>query len=526
MFKRKKGISSFAVLAALAVMVSACGGNNGNNGNNALESTTPSGTGTAAPSGSAAAETSEPPTEISILSIFYQKEPPTGDNEILKEVEKRTNTKLDFTWVTPNNFGEKINVTLASGAMPDMTLVLDTGNAAFRAMAQQGAFWDLTELIKSYPNLMKFPEGAFTNNLVDGKLYGVPRVRPTEGNVHPLIRTDWLEKLNLQTPRTTDELYAVMKAFKENAPDGQANTIGMSGFVGQENMGQFAFIEDTFNGTAGKYKVVDGKLIDTTFEPTERQALEWFRNAYRDGLLPKDFALLKYDQTKDLVYSGKAGIYADKPAEIVNAIRELKNAGQTDVDVEWLPYLEGPSGKYAAKGSGHFGMFVIPKRVPEEKVKKLLEFLDYGATDEGNELAFYGRSGIDFNLVDGNYELTDKAQNDPSFGFMQNIFMKYDKYSTLGKDLPPEKLEKERKLIDEAAEVSVANPINGLTSETAATMGSDYNKKIQDMKTKVIMGDRTLEDWDKLVAQLKADKTYLKIAEEYNAAYQARLGAT
>lgn len=514
--KGKTVAGLLAATTALAAMLSAC------SGSSEKENTSPPGASGSSP---AAALEGGSPTEISILSIFYQKEPPAADNEILKEVEKRTNTKLDITWVTPNSFSEKVNVTLASGSMPDLTLVTDTGNAAFRAMAQQGAFWDLTELIKSYPNLMKFPDITFTNNLIDGRLYGVPRVRPTEGNAQPLIRTDWLKSLGLEMPKTVDELYAVMQAFKEKAPDGQDGTIGLSGYVNQDNMGQFGFIEDAFNGTSGKYKVVDGRLVDVTLEPSERQALEWFRKAYAEKLIPQDFALLKHDQAKDLVYAGRAGMFSDKPNQIPGMLQELQKAGQKDADLEWLPYLEGPNGKFASKGNGHFGMFVIPKTVPEEKMKKLLAFLDYGASDEGHELANYGRPGIEFNLADGSYELTDKAKNDPSFQFMQNIFMKFDKYANLGTGLPAAKLAEERKLIDEAAEASVTSPINGLTSETALTNGSDYSKKIQDMKTKVIMGDRSLEDWDKLVEQLKTDKTYLKINEEFNAAYQARANA-
>ncbi|OMF27217.1 hypothetical protein BK133_19755 [Paenibacillus sp. FSL H8-0548] len=459
------------------------------------------------------------------MTIYYQKEPPAPDNRILKEVEKRTNTKLDVTWVTPNNFNEKVNVTLASGQLPDLMLVTDTGNAAFQNMAKQGAFWDLGEMIKDYPNLMKFPDITFTNNLVEGKLYGVPRVRPTEGNAQPLIRTDWLEKLNLAVPTTMDELYAVMKAFKENAPDGQKGTVGLSGYVNQSDMGQFTFVQEAFTGTGGKYKVVDGKLVDTTFDPSMRKSLEWLNNAYEEGLIPQDFALLKHDQAKDMVYAGKAGIFPDKPNQIPTMVKELQAAGKADADLEWTPYLESENGKYASKGTGHFGMFVIMKSVKEEKVRKLLEFLDYGASDEGHELAAYGIEGEDFTKDGDNYVLTESASNDLSFQFMQNIFMKYDKYGNLGTGIAAEKLKHERGLIDQAAEVSVSNPASGLITETGSKLGSDYDKRIQDLKTKIIMSKAALEDWDKLVAELQTDPNYQKIITEINEAYQARNSA-
>ena len=45
-----------------------------------------------------------------------------------------------------------------------------------------------------------------------------------------LIRTDWLKKLNLSMPTTTEELMAVAKAFAEQDPDGNGkkDTYGMN----------------------------------------------------------------------------------------------------------------------------------------------------------------------------------------------------------------------------------------------------------------------------------------------------------
>ncbi|MGG1555235.1 extracellular solute-binding protein [Paenibacillus ferrarius] len=506
-------------LAVAMLAVTACGGQSPDQGGQASSSTA-----AGSPAASAAAG---PPTEISMMSIFYQKEPPAADNVILKEVEKRTNTKLNITWVTPNNFGEKVNVTLASGDLPDLMLVTDTGNAAFRNMAKQGAFWDLTEKIKAYPNLMKYPAITYANTKIEGKLYGVPRVRPTEGNAQPLIRVDWLNKLNLKMPETVDDLYNVMKAFKENAPDGQKDTVGFSGYVNEGDMGQFGFIESAFTNSNGKYKVKDGNLIDVTFEPEMRQMLEWFNRAYKEGLIPQDFALLKHNQAKDLVSSGKAGIFADKPNQEPNFIKDIKSiVPGSNPDMQWMPYLIGPSGaKFAAKGTGHFGMFVIPKKVPEAKVNKLLEFLNYGMSDEGHELANYGLKDTHFKLENGTYTLTDAALKDPSFQFMQNIFMKYDKYSNVATaGLTADQIARDKKLIDVAEPISTPYPLSGLVSETNNKLGSEYGKKIQDLKTKVIMGKATLADWDQFVAGLKQDKNYMKILEEFNEAYHANGG--
>ena len=53
----------------------------------------------------------------------------------------------------------------------------------------------------------------------DGNIWGIPRAVTVAA--HPIfVRADWLEALNLQMPKTLDELEMVLKAFKEGDPDG------------------------------------------------------------------------------------------------------------------------------------------------------------------------------------------------------------------------------------------------------------------------------------------------------------------
>ena len=74
--------------------------------------------------------------------------------------------------------------------------------------------------MKEYKNLMDAPKQTWDNTKINGKNYVVPIVRPLEvGGL--AIRRDWLDKLGLKMPTTMDELYTVMKAFKEKEPDGK-----------------------------------------------------------------------------------------------------------------------------------------------------------------------------------------------------------------------------------------------------------------------------------------------------------------
>ena len=209
----------------------------------------------------------EEPTPISIMTTFFGAEPPGPDNVIVKEIEKRTNTKLNITWVSPNSYNEKVNVTLASGDMPDLTLIGDNFAPNVRTMAEQGAFWELESYIKDYPNLSEYPKESWDNSRYqDGKIYGIPRVRGLDGGMVS-VRKDWLDKLKLPVPKTTEDLYNVMKAFTNDDPDGNGkkDTVGLVGSIGSDglSLGSFIPIVNTFQDAVDGWKIDgSGNLVN------------------------------------------------------------------------------------------------------------------------------------------------------------------------------------------------------------------------------------------------------------------------
>ncbi len=129
-----------------------------------------------------------------------------------------TGKKLNITWVPNSAYGERTNVTLAADNIPEVMVVQDKAPAFVRS-AQAGAFWDLTEKLKSgkWSNLKAENEAMELNASINGKNYGVPRLRdPMRTAV--IVRKDWLDKLGLQMPETTQDLYEIAKAFTTQDP--------------------------------------------------------------------------------------------------------------------------------------------------------------------------------------------------------------------------------------------------------------------------------------------------------------------
>ena len=109
-------------------------------------------------------------------------------------------------------------------------MVAITGKtASVISYCRAGAFWDITDEYKNYPNLAKANDIVMNNISIDGRIYGIYRARPL-GRNGISYRRDWLENVGLEEPKTMDDLYNVLKAFTYNDPDqnGEKDTYGMT----------------------------------------------------------------------------------------------------------------------------------------------------------------------------------------------------------------------------------------------------------------------------------------------------------
>jgi len=474
---------------------------------------------TACSSGSSSDSAGGKPTEIKIMVDYTIAQPPAPDNPVHKEFEKRTNTKLSVTWIAGGDYGDRVNVALAAGDLPDLIKIPNVTTPLYRQMVQQGAFWDLTSYIKDYPNLMAMDAKIWNNTKIDGKSFGVPAGRPMDGGGFVSIRKDWLDKLGLEMPTDMDQLYEVLKAFKEKAPDGKSGTVGYT-------MRDSRVIEEIFTGTAGKWKEQDGQLVNMTLEPEMREALVYLNKLYREGLIPQDFPVMKENQFWELATSGRAGVTSETPEAL---FRYTMDQWKKDPSVEWTPMLSlapRAGGKqYVTRSTGFNGILAIPKSVPEEKMKAILKFIDYGSGGEGLNLTLYGIENVHYQVVDGLKVANEKAVADSvGTGAWGKMF------STTVLDLwqyaagmPKEIYDRNMDIANQKAGISTGDPAIGLVSETEIKLGADYTKKVADMKVQTIIGKTSIEEWDSFVASLKNDANYSKITEEINAEYQKRL---
>ena len=131
------------------------------------------------------------------------------------------------------------------------------------------------------------------------------------------IRQDWLDKLDLEAPRTWDELAEVAEAFVNQDPDGNGedDTIGILGPGNADHMnavGGNQFGLDPLFSCYQSYPQYwlegeDGKVEYGSVRPETKSALENISKLYTDGLI--DPEMLVRSDSKEPLLAGKVGIF-------------------------------------------------------------------------------------------------------------------------------------------------------------------------------------------------------------------------
>ncbi|TVY07546.1 extracellular solute-binding protein [Paenibacillus cremeus] len=512
---RKKSIQS-ATLGAFAgiVLLAGC----------SSASPPPGASGSPSVSENATSKGAGAPTEINILTTTYNSAP-GNDLDSLKQINEKFNVKINVTYVPANNYTDKLNVMLAAGDLPDVTMVWDINTQTFANAINQGAFWDLTPYIKNYPNLAAYPQQIYTNVAFKGKTMGIPRVRPTDGHESLLIRQDWLDKLGLKAPKTMDEFFNVMEAFTKQDPDGNGKN-DTYGFVGQGSPTLQNYFISMFGNGFTHYIDESGQIQPSFFNPKMKDALTFWNKVNKAGVMVPDLPLLQTSQIRDFMTQDKAGMGFSNVYDGHLYTDDIKKVNPKAVIVAY-EFPAAPDGKrYYEQAPGSFGVFLINKKVSEDKLKKILDVYNYTATREVYNLVAYGIKDLDYKEApNGDITQTDEGKKkgyafDTSAQWVSSYFDKYVKADLPG--MTPETKEYNHKLVDSIMTQSVPNYGLGLVTPTALEKSAEWNKKINDMMVNVIIGKNSMDDWDKFVKSFKDDPIYQKHLKELNELYKER----
>jgi putative aldouronate transport system substrate-binding protein len=117
---------------------------------------------------------------------------------------------------------EAMNNLLASGTAPDVCLTYSYPTV--QTYAKMGGILDLNKYLDSNKELLPDMWGLLGDELINwdkepdtGSIWAIESILFHNKRINTFVREDWLKKLNISEPKTTEEFEAMLKAFKSNA---------------------------------------------------------------------------------------------------------------------------------------------------------------------------------------------------------------------------------------------------------------------------------------------------------------------
>ncbi len=433
--------------------------------------------------------TKEEPLKLSIMVPSFKTELPDDNSPVIKALEQYTNSDVTMQFVPNSSYPDKMNITLASGQLPTI-MVVDRNSASYINAARSGAFWELGPYLDDYPNLSQANSIVLNNSSVDGKTYGIYRGR-TLGRMGMTINKDWMKNVGLEAPKTIDEFYNLLKAFKENDPDqnGKADTYGIviTKYAGPWDIMQVWFGAPNKWGEDGS-----GKLVPTHTTPEYLEALKFFRKLHDEGLVNEDFAVMDPAIWNDPFVNGQAGAFvdvADNARRLDSKMQDKAKREEHYVDVFQAPV--GPKGHRDMPTSGYANVLAVSKSTvkTEEELKRVLEFMDKLNDIDMQMLLGYGIEGRHYEMVDGHiHPLTtpeDVALVSEFESLNQMLMFIGPVTPTLESTVINEKIAEVWKANED---IVVGNPAEPFISEVYAQKGQQLDNIIADARIKYIVG--------------------------------------
>ncbi|WP_440119270.1 extracellular solute-binding protein [Paenibacillus sp. QZ-Y1] len=311
---------------------------------------------------------------------------------------------VTYEWIVPDaNYNDKMNVTLASGDLPD---VLKVSAVQFEQLYEAGMLEDLTEVYDKYASdlvkeFMSAEDGAGLKPVTkDGKIYAMVSFPGSLDSSDMIwIRQDWLKNVGLEAPKSMQDLIKIAEAFTFEDPDGNGKD-DTYGIALHKDLPINAFLLGYHGYLETWIKDASGQVVNGTVQPEVKEGLRELQNLYQKGVIDPEFGVKDFAKMMEDVNAGKSGIFflpQWAPFQVSSMIKKDKN-------VDWMPYPVQSIDDQPAKTQNHLslaGIFAVRKGYEHpEALIKLLNFQTekmFGESAKKDRAAYLnGLTGLGF----------------------------------------------------------------------------------------------------------------------------------
>ncbi|MDP9861272.1 MULTISPECIES: sugar ABC transporter substrate-binding protein [Streptosporangium] len=230
--------------------------------------------------------------------------------------EKESGAKIKLEWIPWPQVNDKFTAAAAGGAGPDVT---EIGNDQVPLWQSQEALAPVTPLVEA-GDQAEIPKNLLGLETIDNEVYALPW---GAGSRAVLYRKDWFKELDIEVPKTWDELVAAAKkiqAEKGKDVDGFAFNGGSDA---NHLLGAFAWSE------GGEYALKEGdKWVGKVTDPKFKAGFATYTGLVTDGLSGKSRLTQNTVDIRKRFANNKVGMYLtagwDLPGIEVDSKGKLK----------------------------------------------------------------------------------------------------------------------------------------------------------------------------------------------------------
>ena len=319
--------------------------------------------------------------------------------------------KIKVEWVPVSRWeeGTILNNLLAGGTAPDICMTY--GGDMVLQYAEMGGILPLDELLAEHgqeltaflgQEVLQF--GQF--DVGGGKLqYSLPARRIITAAQSMYIRQDWLDKLEMQVPNNVEELYAYLKAAKENNLGGAKTIPYSSDLYAPDPFYGWIFQMDAFID----YTQVTEEDWVTYHDfhyllPGAKEALRWMNKFFNEGLVTDYFGISNSDQTDSDRVMGHDGFWVGNwdsawRMEMSYSHDLEKNVpGASWIACDAFKAVNGPTVHETYNAAGQY--LFIPAWASEETAIAAVKYLNWMSLPESLFALQNGEMGHNYTTVD------------------------------------------------------------------------------------------------------------------------------
>lgn len=324
--------------------------------------------------------------------------------------------KVEWVPVSRWEEGTILNTLLAGTTAPDICMTY--GGDLVQQYVDMGGLYPLDDLLAEYgqdltaflgENVLQYGQYDVGNGL---EQYALPARRIIVATQVDYIRKDWLEKLNMDVPTNVEELYAFLKAAKEQNLGGSTTIPYSSDLYAADPFYGWIYQMDAFIDYSQVTEEDWVAYHDLHYLlPGAKEALRWMNKFFNEGLVTDYFGLENSEQTKTNRVNGYEGFWVGN----WDAAWRMEDSFQIDLEknVPGASFIAcdafkpenktTPHETYTAAGQ----LLFIPSWVNQETAIAAIKYLNWMAQPESLFALQNGEEGHNYTTTDENGIPTD-----------------------------------------------------------------------------------------------------------------------